>query len=289
MNKKLQALFGLKWNPFRPDVPPEALYVTAQLDSFCWRVEQQVRDGGFAAVTGDPGNGKSVALRVLAHRLEQLKDVTVGVLTRPQSGVPDFYRELGHLFGVSLSPHNRWVGSKLLRETWLAHIDASLCRPALIIDEAQEMKPCVLSELRLLSSMHLDSRALLTVILAGDQRLADKFRAPDLLPIGSRIRVRLLLGYASPDDLRSLLDHVLDQAGNSMLMTPALKRTLCDHAAGNCRALMTMADELLACAIKRNAKRLDEQLYFDVFAIKPEALPKKAAPKSTTKRKVARR
>ncbi|HMG98545.1 MAG TPA: hypothetical protein VK546_06465 [Gaiellales bacterium] len=40
MNKKLLALYGLKWNPFAPDVPVEALRVTPQIESFCWRVEQ---------------------------------------------------------------------------------------------------------------------------------------------------------------------------------------------------------------------------------------------------------
>jgi hypothetical protein len=47
----------------------------------------------------------------LAARLTRLRDLTLGVLTRPQASLADFYRELGHLFGVALSPHNRWAGS----------------------------------------------------------------------------------------------------------------------------------------------------------------------------------
>jgi len=62
VNKKLLALFGLKWNPFSPDVPTEALLVAPRLESFCWRVENLAREGGFALVTGAPGIGKSVAL-----------------------------------------------------------------------------------------------------------------------------------------------------------------------------------------------------------------------------------
>ena len=60
MNNKLLALHGLKWNPFAPDVPVEALYVTPRLSSFCWRVEQLVGEGGFALRAGAPGTGKSV-------------------------------------------------------------------------------------------------------------------------------------------------------------------------------------------------------------------------------------
>ena len=117
------------------------------------------------------GTGKSVTLRILADRLEAKRDVKVGIVSRPQSSLSDFYREMGDLFGVELAPHNRWAGAKVLRDRWQAHIDASLSRPVLIVDEAQEMKPAVLAELRLLSSARLDSHILLTVVLAGDERV----------------------------------------------------------------------------------------------------------------------
>jgi hypothetical protein len=52
VNNKMLALYGLKWNPFAPNVPTEALHVTTRLESFCWRVQQLAGDGGFALVTG---------------------------------------------------------------------------------------------------------------------------------------------------------------------------------------------------------------------------------------------
>jgi len=96
MTKKLLQLYSLKWNPFAPDVPVDALFATPRIDSFTWRVEQLAREGGFAAILGEPGTGKSVTLRLLAARLATLRDVVVGVLTRPQAGLADFYREIGH-------------------------------------------------------------------------------------------------------------------------------------------------------------------------------------------------
>jgi type II secretory pathway predicted ATPase ExeA len=281
MTKKLLSLYGLKWNPFSPDVPIEALWMEPAIEHFCWRLEQQVRDGGFALITGEPGSGKSVTLRLLAHRLSQLPELVVGVLTRPQSSLSDFYRELGDLFAVPLSPHNRWGGFKALREKWRAHLSSTLWRPALIIDEAQEMDPAVLSELRLLASTEFDSRSILTVVLSGDTRLLEQLRHRDLLPVASRIRVRLSLEPKTPQELASYLDHVLTQAGNPQLVTSQLKDTLCEHASGNYRTLCTMAAELLAAAVQCEAAQLDEKLYFEIYmpAQKPRS---RTAPSSST-------
>ncbi len=125
MNKKLLALYGLKWNPFSPELPTEALRATAVIENFGWRIENGlVREGGFALITGDAGTGKSVALRILAARLAPLPDLTVAALAHPSANLADFYRELGDLFSVELRPHNRWMGFKALRTRWQAHLDA---------------------------------------------------------------------------------------------------------------------------------------------------------------------
>jgi general secretion pathway protein A len=277
MTKKLLQLYGLKWNPFAPEVPTESVLVTPRVESFMWRVEHLARDGGFAAIIGDPGTGKSITLRLLVARLAALRDVVVGVLTRPHAGLADFYREIGHLFGVPLSPHNRWAGAKALRETWLAHIDAALCRPVLLVDEAQDVRTDVLNELRLLASADLDSRVILTVVLAGDRRLQERLRAIDLLPLDSRLRVKLLLDAVSRDDLAQCLRHALEKAGNPRLLTPGLLDTLVDHAGGNHRTLMAHAHELLLAGAEREVTQLDEQLFFDLFAPAPTDRPRARA------------
>jgi type II secretory pathway predicted ATPase ExeA len=283
MTHKLLALYGLKWNPFSADVPVEALWIPSKLEHFRWRMEQQVRDGGFALIAGDPGTGKSVALRLLAHHLSALPDVQLAVMTRPQSGLGDFYREIGALFGVALAPHNRWAGFKSLREKWLAHIEATRYRPVLLIDEAQEMSHAVLAELRILASTDFDSRAILTVVLAGDGRLLQDFRREALLPIASRIRVRLNLDYMTPKELLDWLRHSLAQAGNSQLMTPELMTTLSEHAAGNLRVLSIMAAELLALAARREISQLDQKLYLDAYTPQPRTRPRIAEPAATAR------
>ena len=257
--------------------PSRRCHATPTIERFCKRVEFTIVDGGFASVTGDPGTGKSVALRLLAHRLGQQRDVSVGSIDHPQSRVADFYREMGDLFGVPLQHNNRWDGFKGLRQRWSEHVASTLMRPVLIIDEAQEMLTTVFNELRILASKEFDSRSLLCVVFAGDERLPNRFRQPDLLPLATRVRRRLHLDYADRNQLCACLDHLLEAAGNSALMTTELKTTLAEHAAGNYRILMNLADELLCEARERELAQLDEKLFLDVF--QPPATKKRRSTK----------
>jgi type II secretory pathway predicted ATPase ExeA len=202
-------------------------------------------------ITGPVGAGKSKALQAISVRLGAIPDLTVGVMERPQSATSDFYRELGRLFGVDLSPANRYGGFRALRERWEGHIQSCLRHSVLLIDEAQEMHSACLSELRLLGSVSFDSRYLLTVVLCGDERLPERFRARDLQPLGSRIRTRLNLAPLDKPELRELLEHLLERSGNPGLIDEALKPTPINHAAGNPRILCNMAADTPTSSTRR--------------------------------------
>jgi general secretion pathway protein A len=280
--RTLQAQFGLKYNPFSQDIPSEALQKRPEIGHFCWRVENLVMDGGFALITGDPGMGKSAALRMLAERLSEIRDVVVCEFSRPQSRVGDFYREMGSLFNIDIRTSNRFGGHKALREKWKSHIESTCFRPVIVIDEAQQMDPYVLTELRLLSSAKFDTKMLLTVVLCGDERLTNKLKSPDLLPIHSRMRTTLVMQPASRDELIELLTRSIELAGNPHLMSDELIATLAEHAAGNCRDMMTAAENLLLEAVRRELKEMDTKLYVEYFSARHESGKKERVPGLTT-------
>ena len=103
-NTDIRSQYGLKYNPFLPDVPAEAIFTIPGTEPFIMRVQAMAAQGGFALITGDPGLGKSKTLQSIAHRLEQIPDLTVGVMQRPQSALSDFYRELGGTVQCGLIP-----------------------------------------------------------------------------------------------------------------------------------------------------------------------------------------
>ena len=264
--KKLHALYGLKWNPFLPDLPQEALILNPKINHFAWKVENLIMDGGFALITGDNGLGKSVAFRLLNERFNQVGDVMSVEFTRYQSGLADFYREMGGLFGIDLKLSNKYGGFQKLREKWKDHMNKNLFRPILLFDEAQAAHPAVLSELRFLSSTSFDSKILLTVILGGDKRLLDKLQSAELAPLDSRIRTRLILENYSQEELLALLKEALDRAGNPALMTQGLMETMADRSCGNPRSMMIACGDLLMEAASRDMKQVTEDLYIKVHS-----------------------
>jgi type II secretory pathway predicted ATPase ExeA len=265
IDKRL-ARFGLSFHPFTLAVPTAACQVTPAMAHLIGRCDHLIASGGFAVISGDSGTGKSTLLRLLHARLGERTDLVTGVLTRPQAKIADFYRELGALFGVSLAPHNRWAGAQVLRERWQAHWGTSHQRPVLIIDEAQEMQVTVLSELRLLATAELDAVALLSVILAGDARLNELLQARELMPLASRIRIHHRTAAATITELAQLLEHLLTRAGNPSLMTDGLKHSLVEHACGNRRSLVHLADQLLDAALEDPAcATIDESLFARVM------------------------
>jgi site-specific recombinase XerD len=197
------------------------------------------------------------ACRALAEWLNVRRWQTA-LIFPSQHGAPLSYE-------VALTPLNRYGGFKSLRARWKTHCQSTLRRPVLLIDEAQETSAACLTELRLLQSACFDSESLLFSILCGDTRLPERFRTPELLPLGSRIRTRLHLNALSPEQLQDYLALALTQAGHPQLITEELIRTLCTHALNNLRVLNHMAAELLSAAAQRNLPQLDESLYFELF------------------------
>jgi len=113
--------------------------------------------------------------------------------------------------------------------------------------------------------VELDSVQLLTVVLSGDNRLLTRLRHDDLLPLGSRIRTRLILEGGTAKELADCLRHVMESAGNGRLMTDELVKTLSEHSAGNHRVLMATASELLVRGAEKEVEKLDEKLFLTVF------------------------
>jgi len=84
-NSEIRSLYGLKHNPFLPDVPPEALYAIPGTERFAQRVQTMAAQGGFALITGEPGLGKSKTLQQVGRLLPGTRRAVPGQLVAGQS------------------------------------------------------------------------------------------------------------------------------------------------------------------------------------------------------------
>jgi len=267
MHNRLKALFGAQFNPFTSDIPVDKCYISCEVQAFIIRVEEISSSGGYAMLTGMSGIGKSTTLRTIAYKLEESSKLIPAIISRPQSGLRDFYRELGTIFGVDLNTSNRFGSFKDMRGKWQKLIKDTCFRPVLIIDEAQSAREEVLSELRLLGSIELDSQCLTAVILAGDERLSEKLQSPELLPLASRMREKLILRPYPQNELEKMLAHVLEQANCSQMLSSGVRMLLTEHSCGNPRTMMNRAEQLLSAALREEISVIDEKTYHRVFSI----------------------
>lgn len=267
IHSKLKALFGAQFNPFTSDIPVDKCYISSEVQSFINRIEEIASSGGYAMLTGASGIGKSTTLRSIAHKLEESSKLVPAIICRPQSGLRDFYRELGTIFRVDLKTANCYGSFNDVRGKWQKIIRDTCFRPVLIIDEAQSAREEVLSELRLLGSVELDSQCLTAVILAGDERLSAKLQSPELLPLASRMREKLVLRPYPQNELEKMLGHVLQQAGCSQMLSSGVLALLSEHSCGNPRTMMNRAEQLLSAALREEISVIDEKTYHRVFSI----------------------
>ncbi len=211
MTKLLSALRTLL-HPFRPDVPTE---VSSSLPppSTASRPTRSSSASPMAASPCSPairGRARASPCAFSPSAFAPCPMSWSAPSSIPRAAPWTSIASLGDLFSVPLAAHNRWAGFKALRTRWADHIGSSRCRPVLIIDEAQEALTPVLCELRILASKELDS---VNSCSASPSSLAmhdcpSGFVPLELQPLGSRIRRRLTLDFASRDELLACLDHL---------------------------------------------------------------------------------
>jgi type II secretory pathway predicted ATPase ExeA len=245
---EMKSAFNLKWNPFDSDFPTQGIHICPKTELFLDFMGNYVYKGGFAMITGQPGTGKSTVCRLLLSRIKDLNDVSVVALSRPQSTLGDFYRELGNKFSFETSVSNRYGSFKKLRETWLKTAQERMIKPVIIIDEAQALKKVIIEELLTLSSHSFDSKRLVTIVLSGDERLKISLDSQDFLPLKSRLAYTLHLAPKDQYAIHELLKDLTSKAGNPDLIDSEVYQTLANTCLGNARTLMHTLNQLLLTA-----------------------------------------
>jgi len=251
--------FSLKERPFSLTPDPDFLFLSGShqqaLDHLLFGLES---GEGFIVVTGDIGVGKTTVCRALLRRLPERFATALVVNTLLTE--KELLRTVLDDFGAPVPDGTRKDLLDALNRFLLAEAEAGR-RPVLIIDEAQNLAPSLLEQVRLLSNLETEKRKLLQIVLFGQKELQEKLRLPQLRQFDQRITVRATI---LPLDLRETsryIQHRMSVAGaaGSTFLTPAAERLLHRRSRGVPRRINQLCDRALLAACLRNAGRVEPE------------------------------
>jgi len=209
--KDLSAWFGLKRFPFDKNIKPQEALNTEPLNEALARLDYIKRRGGILLLTGDPGVGKTLALRRFVHGLNENLFTT-------------YYTPLATLSRSDLLYHiNRLLGlpHRLSKSAIYTQIQKTLLESKeqfgktvlLIIDEAHLLQTGPLEELRLLTNFKMDSYDPFILILSGQSDLRRVMDFAVMEPFNQRIAIRYHMPPLSPEQSKHYVTHHLKLAG----------------------------------------------------------------------------
>ena len=208
-----EKFYGFRGKPFSLLPDPEFLYLSKKHRMALTLLEYGLMNqASFSVITGDIGTGKTTLIRQFLNQME--RDMVVGLITNTH---PSF----GELLQWILLAFNLECHSKAKVDMYKTFMDfliqqyAANRRSVLIIDEAQNMGPQALEELRMLSNVNSDKDQVLQVILAGQPGLRDNLRDPRLEQFAQRIAVDYNLTPLNSEETREYIRHRLSVAGGN--------------------------------------------------------------------------
>ena len=204
--------FQLREMPFSITPDPAYLYLSPRhqeaLGHLLYGTGQY---GGFVQLTGEVGTGKTTIVRTLLE--QKLPDVDVAMIHNPRQSEQEFVQSIcDELHVVYPQP----VSLKTLVDALNEHLlrtHAAGRRTVLIIDEAQNLEPAVLEQVRLLTNLETAKAKLLRIMLVGQPELSALLSRPDLRQLSSRISARYHLTPLSAQETREYIEHRLRIAG----------------------------------------------------------------------------
>jgi len=207
-----EVYYGLKGKPFQLNPDPAFYYASrGHKRAFAYLQYGLFQSEGFIVITGEVGAGKTTLVRSLLEQLDSRK-VVAAQLVSTQLDADDMLRAVAAAFGLPVKGSDK---AKLLLEleAFFVSLAAKRKRALLVVDEAQNLSPRAVEELRMLSNFQLGEHALLQSFLVGQPELRETMRSPHMQQLRQRVLASYHLGPLDREESQLYVEHRLTHVG----------------------------------------------------------------------------
>ncbi|HEX6791967.1 MAG TPA: AAA family ATPase [Candidatus Krumholzibacteria bacterium] len=256
-----EAFYGLREHPFGTTPDPRYLYKSrAHREALAYLAHGIFMKKGFLALTGEVGAGKTTVVRAFVQTFHPCLEASFVINTRV-----DFREMLFMLltdFGVEIKSESKVSMLSQLNE-FLIKRYAENQNPVLVIDEAQNLSPDVLEELRMLSNLETNQQKLIQIVMVGQPELGDLLQRDDLRQLRQRIPGVCRMQLLSRDEVYRYIRYRLAVAGLSdgqLVFSESAIDEIYEHSMGTPRLINMVCDRSLLHAYLRKSRAIDADI-----------------------------
>lgn len=241
--------FGFREKPFNITPNPRFLYLSKSHKEAIAHLLYGIKNhAGFIELTGEVGTGKTTTLRTVLGELEESRYRSALILN-PCLSATELLRSINREFAIR---HEGLENGELLDELsrFLFSENRAGRTVVLVIDEAQNLAPQVLEQIRLISNLETESDKLIQIVLAGQPELADMLAKPELRQLAQRITVRSHLHPLDFAECGSYIKHrvVIAGGGGWISFSDSAVRKIFNYSKGSPRLINIACDRALLTA-----------------------------------------
>ncbi|QDF98678.1 ATPase [Azoarcus sp. DD4] len=254
-----EAYFKLRSKPFQLNPDPAFFFGSRGHRRAMAYLEYGLHQSeGFIVITGEIGAGKTTIVRSLLENLDQDKVVAANLVST-QIDANDILRMVAAAFGIP-NRHLDKAGLLLALETFLVTTTAAGKRALLIVDEAQNLSPAAVEELRMLSNFQLEDHALLQSFLIGQPEFRDIMQGAEMQQLRQRVIASYHLGPLDAEETRAYIEHRLRHVGwtDDPIFLPEAFARIYTQSGGIPRRINTLCDRLLLAAFLNERHQIGE-------------------------------
>jgi len=253
-----KAYYGLTREPFPKDIEPENMFKSFDFSELAGRLKYMKKQRGIMLITGEPGSGKTTAIRNFVSDLSTDRFLPL-YLPLATVAIGDFYKQLNDaLKGESASTKS--ILFKSIQER-IMHYSIQLNKiPVIIIDEAHLLKNENFFELQIISNFNMDSLDPALFILVAQSHLNDRLARNYLESINQRINMKFHMNSLKPSEVTKLIEHQMKNAGASReIFNDNACRVIHGLSGGIVRKVGKLVDKSLALGVSLKKEIITEE------------------------------